>query len=197
MANVLPLHFRKAPPFQVNYTWIETMSNTGYVRFYPCGATATGPAYTYFLTVRQVDSYLDKEPNNRDDDFDFTFKVPATVAAADCIVNLTQKGKAATSCIITVNIIHVDLAAAETVLGTFTCIDRNLTLNFRECMKIPLTQQHFKVGEKLRVNIVASGDADADKHYYHDPTSLLTVADSLGRTVGTDLTVDVPFKINV
>lgn len=197
MGNVLPIHFRKAADFQVQYTFIETMSNVGFVRFYPCNSRKTGPVDTKFLAVKTIESYPDKTTNNSDSDFDWEFKIPATVAADDVIVNLTQKSVALKESIVTVNIYHVSLAAAETLIGTFVCISRNDGSYYRECMQIPVSQKSFAIGEKLRVNIVMTGDADGGKHYYNDPTSPLTVVDDRGRTVGTDLTVDVPFKINI
>lgn len=197
--GVLPIVFRQggdAPTVQ--FQWIDYLSNVGYARFYPC-ASKNSVAQTYFLSTQgDIDAYIPStEFTTGELNFDFTFKVPMVVQAADAIVNFTQRVTGTTTSSIVVKVIHVDAAAAETVIGTFTCPTRapGATIRYRECCKIALTQKAFKVGENIRLSMEVTASGAASCQVYHDPTSFLTYADDFTRTVGSDITFDCPFKI--
>jgi len=208
---VVPIVYRKNPPFQVSYDWTDSIANCGYIRFYGNCSALTG-AKTLFLSKNSIDSssyysttdqaiYTSSAAGDDiDKDFDITFTVPITVAAAECIVNFSrweQDACGAAQCVVTVY--HVTAAGVETSIGTATTPSNNWGSDqyLRECIKMTLTQKTFVAGEKLRLTInITNGGALGTMKLYHDSSGGLTLTDSIGRTIGTDITVDVPFVLD-
>ena len=188
---MIPIKHRKAPDFQVQFTWIESASNIGYVRFYACADKDVGGT-DYFLTTQEVYARpIYTFLNGVDVDFDWEFKVPMTVAADDAIINITDYmtgGGAADDYVITVY--RVDTGAAEHSIGTVTSENFAPAGNtyLRQCFRVSLTQTNFAVGEKLRLNIT-HGVAQAANRFWHNPAA--TTVD----VYTSDLTFDVPFKV--
>lgn len=196
-----------------SYNWIDTIGGAGYKRFYAAGAEDS-VSVKYFLTTNVFDSSgspTGVANTNRgvytytnagadfDIDFDITFGVPAIVMNADAIVNFTIyiAGTAAADSTPTVTIYHVR-GVTETSLGTATGvkIDSGADIYVRGAFKIPLTKKSFAIGDKLRLTF-ACDNANATVKLYHDPASALTATDADSRTIGTDLTLDIPFKIDI
>tara|TARA_Y100000310_G_C20657786_1_gene802932 strand:- start:208 stop:798 length:591 start_codon:yes stop_codon:yes gene_type:complete len=194
----LPIVYRGGGDFTVQLTWIERMSNIGYVRFYANAETDNG-GVGYYLATSATDAQPPKTDSNVDINFDWEFKVPATVAANNCIINVTVHAQNTVNTTLTYTIYHYD-GATETSLGTATGaahLGAAADEDWRDNIKIALTQKHFKVGDILRLNIVVAGDDFATKWFYHDAGTALTVAVDNGRTCGTDLTCDIPFKVQI
>ena len=176
--------------------WLDYMRKIGYVRYYPIIGYTT--AMIQYLDVNQNDAYKPYEDNNFTYNFDYVFKVPVTVAAENAILCFTNFEIIAIASTITLTIYHVDAAAATTSLGTVAMpFPAGALGNYRNNVPIALTKKTFKAGESLRLTIAYTGDAHANKKIYLDPTTQITVADGYGRTVGSDFTMDIPFKVVV
>ncbi|MDD5050993.1 MAG: hypothetical protein PHV93_04645 [Candidatus Pacebacteria bacterium] len=209
----VPISFRKGGDASASYDWVDFSTGLGYRRFYAAaGVLAAG--LTYFLTNEssidssssdQTTSYGYLTPNDGagselDIDFDVTLVKPMTIGAGYAYVNFTVCLATNPSTVqSTVNIYHVTAAGVETLLGTAQSAARHThaaALHCRDTFRILLTGKTFGVGEKLRVNYVSNA-SDASFWVYHDPSSGLTGTDAGGRTVTTDFTVDIPFKIDI
>ena len=200
---MLPEIYRKqSGNLNFNFDWFDYAAGAGYKRFYPCGA---GPAagVAYFLSSKLIDTsnqaiYLSVLNGTLDKDFDITFSNPCYINASDAIVNFTiKKSDAAAVGHATFNVYHANAAAAETLLGTAVSGDNNMSYE-RVCLKIPLTAHSIGIGEKLRINIILVSGAGNISLLYLDPNSGLTLTETTsGRTIHTDCTVDIPFKVNL
>ncbi len=202
----LPRVYRQSPAYVASYSWLNLTAGLGYRRYYGACTLNLANARIYFLATELIDSGSGNAIGSTaaytssggalDIDFDITFGVPAIVGGGDAFFNLTHE-TGATNSAMTINVYHVDLASAETLLGTFADDSQEINIFFRHLLKVPLTAKKFAVGEKLRVNVVATNLAPATIVFFHDPTSLLTKTDEIGRTIGTDFTCDIPFKISL
>jgi hypothetical protein len=209
----VPTYFQSVSPVIGSYDWLDLTSGVGYRKYYAAASNTTG-ATTYFLATRIVDGPTLKwfstitgginAAVSIDIDFDVEMKIPAVVsgfAYTNFTYNHSAGGNAATRSI--VNIYHVTSGGTETLLGTTTGVDRpaGAPKYYRECIKVSLTDKHFATGEKLRLNIQIIGDATAGDstglELYYDPASLKTYTDYDTRTIGSSITFDCPFKVNL
>ena len=214
--GLLPIVFRKSPPYNVTYDWFDSLLNLGYQRFYACCATESGGSanFKYFLTTRSSldastgDFYESASQNNANYtltfelNFDVEFSVPVVVAGADAFINATTYGSSTDmDYYIVYTVYHYD-GVTETSLGTKTTQSYSVAASYaRDCTEIALTEKAFKAGDILRLEVkvytkMDPAGAETIKLYY-DPASNLTVTDTDSRTVGTDFTLDVPFKIDI
>ena len=206
---VLPIIYRKNPGIDVRYDWQDFATGNGYIKFYGACSVIAGPTRVYFLTTETLDSstgdgmgegvWTDNNMagSSLDIDFDVTMNVPADVAAGIAYVELSIKMWDDDFGTSSATIYHVTPGGVETSLGTAThCIEEGTATEvpFRDLLKISTTAKHFAVGDRLRLTIgVAFND---NGRLYHDPSSALTFVDIRGRTIGTDLSVSIPFKVN-
>lgn len=199
MGDNVPTVFEGGGDLVVQFSYPEFATNIGYVRFYGCQEEDSGGA-GYFLTTQTLDSARPYTSGQATLNYDFEFRKPTVVAADDAFLNFTFYAPATpTTSVFVITIYHVDgVSAAATSIGTVTTPTRSPVAieYFRECVKIALTQTNFKIGDKIRMAVNTAG-IDVNAYYYHDPTTSLTVTDIWARTVGTDLTVDIPFKIQI
>lgn len=212
--ETLPVVFRKSTGYTASFDWMDATTGHGYRRYYGAGRVTVAQALDTFLTSRIVGSSSRDTTSVKgfvlnnggggaeiDVDFDITFQVPATVAAADAFVALTiQISGTSESSKGTVTIYHVTSGGVETSLGTIS----NSTITsaaagtsyYRLLFKVTTTEKHFSAGEKLRVNFTSTETSESlDLHF--DPDSLLTFTDLDSRTIGTDFIADVPFVVDL
>ena len=201
---VMKQPFTTTQPILTNYDWTDLSGGTGYIRFLAAAATSS-TAITYFLTKEVIDSYpisrIDLPAGTgTDTDFDIEFK-DTSIIKGTAIINITRQiassgASAVQGC--TIKIYHVDIDTTETLLGTVIATSRTSTTSaiFRECLTIELAEKVFTSGQKLRLNVVMTKNISNGGFFFFDPASNLIKTDDLTRTVGTDLTCDIPFKIN-
>lgn len=184
----------------VNYDWADLAGGVGYITYYAGISTDTG-GKSYFLTRRIVDSYpvIENQAGaaTLDLDFDITFLSPSTIKG-EASFNFTQYGGAASTAATTITVYHVNAAAAETSIGATTAATRAGTdaTPFRELVLADLTEKHFAIGDKLRINVSLVHAGGNVAGIWFDPASSLTRTDDLTRTVGTDFVAQIPFKVD-
>jgi len=224
--ELLPQTFRKSSPFSYSYSWTDTLQGQGYILYYPtiCTTSAAGDAsttLTYSLNTSKIDSgtsytSLSYGTNNaayqaaKDMDFDLAVQYPAVIGGSSN-VNVTISGTSDTvgqPCYmyVKINVYHVSTAAVETLLGTadsVRCTGTNGSEKYhRLAIPVTLVTKNFVSGEKLRVNIIwymksANGVANASGYIYCDPSNNSTYTDTDGRTIGSDIIITMPFKIDL
>lgn len=200
---VVPIVYRKASSQPITFQWADALNNTGYNRYFVCAASEDGGT-AYFLTVRQVDSrpvWTDSAANGDSTEIncDIMFQRPVTIRGA-AYVNSTLRGNSAPNNYITKFIVyHVSTAPAETSIGsenTNTHATAGVNRYYRDCVEIDITETSFAPGEILRLAITTNANAAVGRRLYHDPNASLTFTDSEdARTIGSDITFDVPFKL--
>lgn len=214
--SALPEDYRKSPPFTVSFDWTDSVLGLGYIRFFPCGSFLTA-GQTYFLSTKVLDSAANKKTSGNvgtsgsfvkkiDIDFDLEIIKEPLTAKGTAYVNLTGAGideLMTTGFYWIVKVVHVDTGATETTIGTGQSTTRPGTANkwYRENITIDLTETLFAFGEKIRITIEGwandAGGGSAKIVLYHDPASVESVTDADGVTRGTDITIDMPFKVEV
>jgi hypothetical protein len=185
--------------FRFNFSWYDYAAGAAYQRFY-CAGSYDSVGAKYFLTTKEVDG----DYNNRtqtgdcDLDFDLSFNSPVTIGAAEAVFNYTiNLGNNGNTSSVTINIYHVSVAAAETLIATGT--SKTFTASgasyIRQCLKFPLTQKVIGVGEKLRINVI--WDLTGSGAIYYDPGNRQTFAEGgTGATIGSDFVCDIPFRVD-
>ena len=199
------------PGAVASYDWQSLTTGLGYRTYY--GASSTDSVgVKYFLTDRAVasssgsttsDTNVYTEFNagaDADIDFDITFGVPAIIGDGDCYVSIPMNDPDGASDVTwVINIYHYD-GSTETSIGTAT----SNTINWgggvqarKELIKVSLSRKKFAIGDILRLNVIMTNTDVSDVDIYHDPSSGVTLTDVMGRTIGTDLTFDVPFEVRI
>lgn len=218
MATIgVPQYFSVGSGVIASYDWIDLTTGLGYRKYYACASNLSA-GYSYFLTQR---SDYDADPNKQgvssfnnanyekkyDLDFDIEFNVPAVIANAYATLNMmyylwASAGETAYGYVV-VSIIHYD-GSSETNIGTATsAVDSVVglaTSYFRLCFNFALTQKKFAIGDILRLTVEVWAKvtgASGQCGIYHDPGSRVTQTEASGGTAGTDLVVDIPFKIDI
>lgn len=192
----------------VQFTWQEAAANIGYVDLYPCITYDSNATRELLLTTnsgvasdRKGKFYIQyADGNAADDDFDFEIKTPMTVANDDAYFECMIWEDSPTA--VTVTVYHVDSGNNETSLGSATleAINQGTSSSFyKRCMKIPLSQQHFAPGDKLRLNFSKSAGGGTDWiRVYFDPSGRQTETESAtGATISTRAALRIPFKIQI
>lgn len=202
----LPLVFRKSPEVGYQVDYFDYTTGAGYKKFYLAGG-ANAAGNQYFLTSdAAINSHYDNliltKTINDDVDFDLTFNTHTTIATAEAQACFTvynpDNGK---TLIVTINIYHVDKNGTETLIGTTT--DATLTATPSESMKrrsfkISLTRKALNIGEKLRINIVLTGDADSTALVYIDPSGRSTGTEqTTNATINSSFWLNIPFEIDL
>jgi hypothetical protein len=199
----VPIVYRSGGEATASYDWVDYVSGCGYRSFYGAAGATTGPAYTYFLTTNSnIDSTTNRfyADGTTDLDFDITFKNYASISGGDAFVNYTMYLSNGSTGHVTIKIYHVTAGGAETSLGTAECPLHTAAGNsyFRDCHNITLTAKNFVPGDKLRLNVITTDHGGGiTVRTYFDPASGLNAADTATRTVGTDMVLLLPFKIDV
>jgi hypothetical protein len=210
MSNSLPPFVRSSAGAVASYSWEDLTQALGYRRYYAI-ALANSTGYTYSLLSKTIDASTSGATkigyystaagaSDLDVDFDITFGFPVQVAGATAFVNYSMAVYDSAHVYAIVNIYHVTSGGTETLIGTTTgtTYDHNGTKYYRDTIAVELTTKHFAIGEKLRVNIyLEKAGTNGSVDLFHDPSSLTTYTDKDSRTIGSDLTVDIPFKIDL
>ena len=209
----LPVNFRKSPPYSVSFNWEDVTTGAGYIRFYGvCSMTDSGQVF--FLSTRQIDSstgvsttdtgvFTTITGNGSQQTaftMDITINVGMTIAAANAIIQMTTGFLAGASDRETVHEVSVNHVRGATVTELGHSHSHNLDpgafpVYTRDTLRIALTEQIFAKGDILRLIVKTTPSNTKAIVIYHDPTSALTFTDRVARTIGTDLTLDVPFKV--
>jgi hypothetical protein len=195
----LPQPFSTVGEQLVNYNWQDLYKGVGYISYY-LGLSTNNSATTYFITPSIQDSSPPYQTTNAtpiDRDFDLSFDKEEDIEGT-FIFNFTQRpGSEGNSgnCVTQITIYHVNSSATETSLGTSTTATQSGSgTYYRENIQITVSRKHFSPGEKLRINVIFTGSGNNGAIYF-DPASGLSVTDTYTRTVGTDFTIQIPFKI--
>ena len=197
--------FTTTSPIVASYDWKDLRGETGFIRFYGAAATKkTGT--TYFLTRNVVDAQpiLTEDYNagaGRSIDFDIKLESPSIISG-EATFNITRQVASAGASVtqtLDITVYHVSAGAVETSLGTVEAVDRVDTVAgiYRECLTINLTEKNFAAGDTLRITVDISKTLANAGYIFHDPASSLTKTEVDTRTVGTDFTCDIPFKIDL
>ena len=206
MPGGLPIIYRSGSgnlTFNVDY--VDYAANAGYKKFY-CGGAAVSGAAVFFLSPQQIPSSMSAatlwiQATNQisTKTFDMTFNNPARVTAADALAEFTTNSATSTNLIVRVSINHVrgavvtefGMKETESFLTGTTEFQRN-------SLVIPVTAQAFSPGDKLRVITSLNENNSVVAKLYHDPSSRDTFTENgTGATIGSDLVVSIPFKIDL
>ena len=199
---VLPDVYRKSPLAVASYDWLDITSGTGYRRYYGC-ASDLDAGISYFLTTRTLDGRPVSKASTGteiDLDFDITFNTPAIVKGI-ANVNLTYLHTTGPASQCRIYIYHVTSGGTETQIGT--ALSKNTaggvaTGKVRECLTVSLTEKAFAANEKLRLTVQPIANVGVAIEVWHDPGTKLTYADVVDtRTIGTDIVLECPFKIDL
>lgn len=203
----IPTNFQSISPVLSSYDWLDVTSGCGYRRYYATVSNVTGAQVNY-LTTRLVgaptsfNNLAVVDPTqNCTIDFDITMQTPCVISGR-AIVNLTYINTGSAGNMDSkVTISHV-LAGVGTVTQFGQTQGATRTTGATACrdsLLVDLTTKHFGIGDKLRLEIFVEHTTGANKSFtvYFDPTSNKTFTDADSRTIGTDLTFDCPFKVNL
>ncbi len=212
MPAQLPIFSRGTGPDSIaSYDWLDVTSGTGYRTYYGTKSKAG----TWPLTTRPIDGGTGPwfaevtGGNNVNASIKYTVELVIVMNITSIIKGTTYiqftHGPVTGAGVLThryydLTVYHVTPGDAEDSLGTIQSTDRlgDLT-TWREMLEIDLTTKKFAIGDRLRLKLEVWSGGDANRLYktYFDPATLSTLSDGEGRTIGTDLTIDVPFKIDL
>jgi hypothetical protein len=190
------------------YDWLDLIQGVGYKRFYLANGSDSTGSFQFLSPESNLDSggagVMDTE--STDFDYDITFGTPATIMNADALINFTcRAGTTGSDIHLHIDIFHVreDIGGVtETPINTSvessTYTGNNTDRYYRACIKTALTRTRFAIGDKLRINILGHESHAGDNSYYADPASTITYTEfGTNRTIGTDFTIDIPFKVEI
>lgn len=218
MAGPLPIVFRGAGASNALVDWVDLTAGAGYKRFYCC-ASKLNAGNSFYLSSQQVDAKPIEDGGTQsvsgwvqltDTDYDITLNVPATIANANAFINVTSymapPAGETDQLYVKIIIKHYD-GSTETSLGSAQGVTHSLIGDnngyYRDNILISLTEKRFARGDILRVTVElhtyrSSSTGSYGFKYYIDPNSSLTFTEKEdGRTIGSDLTVDIPFKVDI
>jgi hypothetical protein len=207
----IPTIFTKEAPSAISsYDWFDSAAGAGYKRFYAAGCNINGSTLL-FLSSKVIAADLDGSANiahytsvqntNKEVNFDVTFQNPVMIAGGEAIINYTTEGAAGYQAYTIFTLYHVNGAGTETSIGTVTTSTNGVAgaaQYLRRLTKITTTQTSFGIGEKLRLEVKMYETANHAAQWFYDPSSKQTWTESgSGATIGTDMVIDVPFKIDL
>ena len=201
MVEGVPSVFRNAGGDRTaSYDWFDFATGAAYKEFDACGA-ANSAGSIYFLSNQtfDADSTNLQFGDSADLDFDINFSTPVVIASADAFINFTSyNNTGAKTNTIVFTLYHVTTTGVETSLGTVTCTATSANpFYLRKCTKFAVTSKAVAIGEKLRLNVVHSDDGGTS-YIYIDPKSRVTQTETgSGATIGTDLKINIPFKVDI
>lgn len=208
----VPVIYRTGGENISTYDWFDLASQAGYKRYYATAAEMSGST-SYFLSTKTLDGsppYFNDVLSGstaymllHDFDFDMTCNSPICLNGT-ALINVSHNIQQASSYSqVIFNLYHVDVDNAETLIGTANTPIEQLgsPTYYRECLKMLIAKTAFKFNEILRLNVQHWGNKDnavnGGSKIYYDPTSRSTITDQWGGTSGTDLYIDIPFKIDL
>ena len=187
-----------------SFDYFDYATGQGYRKHY-AGAAYDSASLKYFLTTQTIDGdgtnvAVTINNTNIELNFDLDINKPCIIGGADSLVNWTtvQNNTIAVYCIFTVY--HVR-GVTETSIGTIQSNTFTATVSptyLRRCSKIPLTRKKFAIGDKLRLEVKFYTSGASDSSLFFDPGSRRTETETgSGGTIGTDLSIVIPFKIDL
>ena len=191
-----------------SYDFYDLFTGTGYKEMY--GGDASGALYISPLVFYGRKGVTSSANNGTlDIDFDITFEVPTTLEG-DCIINVpfvlrNGAGSAQTPVsTVTMELHHVDTAAAETSLGSVvdtlnegglaatTSIWTSLTA------VIDITKQIFKVGESLRLSVTTTAPGSNNfLRIGHDPKNRSVLTGDTITWTSSQTTLKIPLRLQL
>jgi len=168
-ANLPPFVRGQGGSAIASYNWKDILQNAGYVTVY-----GTASSVLFYLTPEVIvgfPTYSDAA-DHLEVNFDMTFNVPAYVQG-DALITCVSQGLTNPHYAVA-TIYHVDLAAAETSLGTYSysASPQAGGTDWTWSFNIPITGKHFSIGEKIRLSINLDHSAGATTvRLYHEPST--------------------------
>lgn len=197
----VPNYFQTEKTANVLYDYADITSATGYKTFY-LGASQNSSTTDYIITTKALRSFpaTVATTSSSEYNFDYEFNVPAIIKG-QAFMNVTAQIAGISSGYFVARIIHVNLAAAETVLGTYTSPTNSngssVTRAERYMCFWNVPETNFGVGDKLRIEITLSESASGTYAMYIDASNMEPYTDSYTRTFPTSAILDLPFKIDL
>lgn len=203
----VPVMFRTKEP-NVIVDWVDTTTGVGFKRFYPCTANSGGE--TYFLANQEIAADWNNLLSSSSRNFDLDVE-KSCYLEGDAFFSTTTRMVTGTSTTctgtITVEVCHVDSASNETSLGdAFSQVSEGGAggdNHYKQCIKISVSGQAFKSGDKIRLkvspSIVGNGAGQYIK-FYHDPSGRIAVTERTGGAtsdIAATSSIDLPFKVNI
>lgn len=190
-----------------SYDWQDFAAGAGIIRYYCAASETTGPAYSYFLTRREIDGTVNKRTisastgSSTEVNFDIVYNNTAFIRG-DAVVNYTIESQTNTVEYTTFRLLRVR-DAVETVIASATGASHTnssgSTQYYRYAIKMSCTETSIARGDTLRLEVVIFNTGAANLDILHfDPSSSQTLTETAtGRTIGTDLFIEIPFKIDL
>lgn len=212
---VVPVVFRKSSEAAIaSFSFTDLVTKTGYLTFHVAKATDDAVFLTPVaiesaeVNVSTFDTTIGGSSLRAELDVDIEFNQPQTIkgkafVAASYFAN-GGNGVGSASTFLKVRLFHFD-GTTETEIGTQQTTD-TVTRNtagvsyLRDLVVFDVSQKHFKIGEKFRLNIELWGSVgtNCSVGLYHDPKNRdVTGATKFGEALPTDLKCVVPFKIEL
>ena len=197
----MPPHPQVFPPLSegaiASYDYYDFASSVGYKTFYPADFSGA----TYSLVTETIYSHAGYTAGECDLDFDIEFKRACDIKG-DVIINIpcaryNPSGSPATiGYTATVYIRHWD-GTTETELGNAVATQSDsigtVTWHYKmNALKVTVADTHFAAGETLRVTVVFVQTGAERVYLGHDPKGRTFT----NWTYGTQMRVDVPFRLN-
>lgn len=186
--TLLPPTFRKDPPYQVSYNYLDIADGTGMIQFYACGFNlSTGADYRLIQTPSKgaVNAQL-MNAGILSETFDLSeFKKPRTIGGTAYISGYIYKNTA-NSHAVSVKFQKVS-GATVTDLCSAVSSATTTTSGSWEAFSIvlDLTKTHFEAGDILRLYISGGGEELGTMQLNGDPSG------------DYPCTMYIPFKIEV
>lgn len=195
----IPEVYRTGPNFTAAIDFFDWAQNAGYKKYYLAGSL-DDTSSKYIITtdgtlVSPTSNYY--VANTADVNFDLTFNNQITTANALATINYTIGTAGASTYEIVWTVYHVRGAVA-TSLGTVTRTTTGAGNEWwKEAVQFTLTEQSFKKGDILRVNMDATSSVGGTfPRLMVDPSGHFTNTEiNTGATIGSACTINIPFKI--
>jgi len=195
----VPINYRTGGSILASYDWENLVTGIGYRRFYGCSAQLVGGNEIFLTNESTINAKPNRQQQGSPYVFDVAFGRPAYIEGTAYVNLSTQWALTFTNSMqYIVTIYHVDVSGTATSLGTATTPIKSYG-TYRHCLILTLTGQHFGIGETLRMEVVENRTAGSGWQWlYMDPSSRASITDQDDNTVsGTDLSFDVPFRVDI
>lgn len=205
---VVPLRFRRSPPFTLSFSYNDFLTGSGVTQFYGFMAEdSVGNDYRVTTSTVYSKEVSTSQVRNLDNtySFDVPFAVPLVVdgdVIVQCCYFLQEVGSGPVyiSCTVYLSIFHVNSSGVESQLDS--TISEGLTFTGGPTSAADLltasfavSKKHFSIGEKfrLKVRVVTGNSSNGNSFcaFYHDPANRSAPA---GYT--SQLKLNIPFVNN-
>ena len=206
----IPIKYRKSPEVLANYSFVDILSDVGYVTVFGIMDEADTRSFSRLAIDSKEERRLFTSTGGLEgeDNFDFTFNLPVTIKG-DLYLTLTYFARAiatqSADCFLKIRVMHFD-GSTETVIGTQQTTDtitQTVDSTFlwqRTTLLFDLTRKFFARGDKLRVEIEVHStlSTNAACGYYHDGNNKdFAQEDPVGTSVGSNLICQIPLVLDL